>query len=146
MSVASLGCLGDQTTRDREQDLDRLLNFIDAVVATAITLLVLPLAEVAGEARNGHVGDLLRDNEDQLLGFALSFLVIAQLWFAQHRIVSNVVVQHRLVTRLMLAWTFTIVLLPFPTALVATGGSDPVTKACHIGTMAISSAPLDAMA
>jgi uncharacterized membrane protein len=29
----------------RERDLERLLTFIDAVVAIAITLLVLPLAE-----------------------------------------------------------------------------------------------------
>jgi len=135
-----------ETLRERERDLDRFLTFIDAVVAIAITLLVLPLVEVAGEARNGHVGDLLRDNESLLLGFALSFVVIAQLWANQHRIVSGLVVQDRTVTRLMLAWAFTIVLLPLPTALVAVAGSDPVTKVFYIGTMAVSSALLGAMA
>ena len=135
-----------ETLRERERDLDRFLTFIDAVVAIAITLLVLPLVEVAGEARNGHVGELLRENGSQLLGFALSFVVIAQLWANQHRIVSGLVVQDRTVTRLMLAWAFTIVLLPLPTALVAVAGSDPVTKVFYIGTMAVSSALLGAMA
>ncbi|MEO7943830.1 MAG: TMEM175 family protein [Marmoricola sp.] len=135
-----------ESLRERERDLDRFLTFVDAVVAIAITLLVLPLAEVAGDAVNGSVGDLLRENEALLLGFLLSFLVIAQLWFSQHRIVSNLVVQNPLVTRLMLAWTLTIVLLPFPTALVATAGSDPVTKVFYIGTMAISSSLLGLMA
>ena len=135
-----------ETRKERERDLDRFLTFVDAVVAIAITLLILPLAEVAGEARNGHVGDLLRDNEAQLLGFGLSFVVIAALWFSQHRIVSGVVVQNRLVSRLLVAWTFTIVLLPFPTALVAVAGSDPVTKVFYIGTMAVSSSLLGAMA
>ena len=131
---------------DRERDLNRFLTFIDAVVAIAITLLVLPLAEAAGDARNGSIGALLRDNDDLILGFMLSFLVIAQLWFSQHRIVSSLVVQEPFVTRTLLAWTFTIVLLPFPTALVARAGSDPVTKIFYIGTMACSSALLGLMA
>ena len=67
-----------ESFRDRERDLDRFLTFVDAVVAIAITLLVLPLAEAAGEIGEGSVGDLLRANEDKLLGFLLSFLVIAQ--------------------------------------------------------------------
>ena len=33
------------TEREWERDLDRFLTFVDAVVAIAITLLVLPLAE-----------------------------------------------------------------------------------------------------
>jgi uncharacterized membrane protein len=135
-----------ETLRDRERDLDRFLTFVDAVVAIAITLLVLPLAEAAAQIDNGSVGDLLRANEDKILGFLLSFLVIAQLWFAQHRIVSGLVVQDPMVTRFMLAWTLTIVVLPFPTALVAEVGSDPATKVFYIGTMAVSSTLLALMA
>ena len=134
-----------ETFRDRERDLDRLLTFVDAVVAIAITLLVLPLTEVAGEVGSSSVGDLLRANEDKLLGFLLSFLVIAQLWFAQHRILGGLVVQDPLVTRLLLAWTLTIVFLPFPTALVADVGRDPATKVLYIGTMTVSSALLGLM-
>jgi uncharacterized membrane protein len=131
---------------DRERDLDRFLTFIDAIVAIAITLLVLPLAEVATEVSGGSVSDLLRENDDLLLAFFLSFLVIAQLWMSQHHIVSGLVVQNALVTRLLLAWTLTIVLLPFPTALVAEVSDDPATKVLYIGTMALSSALLTLLA
>ena len=135
-----------ETLRDRERDLDRFLTFVDAVVAIAITLLILPLAEAAADIEEGSVGDLLRQNEDKLLGFFLSFVVIAQLWFAQQRIVSSLLVQDSLVTRLMLAWTLTIVFLPFPTALVAENGHDAATKILYVGTMAISSSLLALMA
>lgn len=131
---------------DRERDLDRFLTFIDAIVAIAITLLVLPLAEAATEVGDGSVGDLLRETDDKLLAFFLSFLVIAQLWMSQHYIVSGLVVQNTLVTRLLLAWTLTIVFLPFPTALVAEVSDDPATKILYIGTMALSSALLALLA
>ena len=39
---------------ERHRDLDRLLTFVDAVVAIAITLLVLPLAEGGGEVERGR--------------------------------------------------------------------------------------------
>ncbi len=130
----------------RERDLDRFLTFIDACVAIAITLLVLPLAEAATEVGEGSVGDLLRENDDKLLAFFLSFLVIAQLWMSQHHIVSGLVVQDALVTLLLLAWTLTIVFLPFPTALVAEVSDDPATKVLYIGTMAMSSAMLALLA
>ena len=135
-----------ETQRDRERDLDRFLTFVDAVVAIAITLLVLPLADAAAEVGTGSVGDLLREHEDQLLGFFLSFVVIAQLWFAQQRIVSSLVVQDALVTRLMITWTLTIVFLPFPTALVAQEGHQATTKVLYVGTMALSSLLLALMA
>ena len=41
-----------------ERGLDRLVTFLDAVVAIAITLLVLPLVEVLGEAPGEPLDDL----------------------------------------------------------------------------------------
>ena len=128
---------------ERERDLERLLTFVDAVVAIAITLLVLPLAEVARDARTGHVPELLREHSDDLVGFALSFVVIARLWTAQHAIVATLIRQNTAVIQLLLAWSFTIVFLPFPTALAtATSSDDGVAKLLYIGTMAVSSALL----
>lgn len=66
----------------RERDLDRLLTFVDAVVAIAITLLGLPLAEAAAGLGDRSVAELLQDQADHLFGFALSFAVIARLWVA----------------------------------------------------------------
>ena len=131
---------------DRERDLERLLTFIDAVVAIAITLLVLPLAEIGEEARTGHVAGLLREHANDLFGFFLSFVVIARLWLAQHHIVSCLVRQTRAVVGLLLAWTLTIVFLPFPTTLVAGTTNDATAKVLYVGTMAVSSALLALLA
>ena len=131
---------------DRERDLERLLTFIDAIVAIAITLLVLPLAEIGKDVRTGQVGALLDQHVDDLLGFFLSFVVIARLWFAQHDIVSGLVRQSPAVARLLIAWTLTIVFLPFPTTLVAGTSNDSLAKELYIGTMAVSSTLLALLA
>jgi uncharacterized membrane protein len=127
---------------ERHRDLDRLLTFIDAVVAIAITLLVLPLAEAGGEVGEGDAAQVLSTHSDDLIGFALSFAVIAQLWLGQHRIVSGLVRQRTALIWLLLAWAFTIVFLPFPTSLVTTTDHDPLAKILYVGTMAVSSAVL----
>jgi uncharacterized membrane protein len=127
---------------ERHRDLDRLLTFVDAVVAIAITLLVLPLAEAGAEVGEGDAAQVLSAHVDDLFGFALSFAVIAQLWVGQHRIVSGLVRQNTALIWLLLAWAFTIVFLPFPTSLVTTTDDDPLAKILYVGTMAVSSAVL----
>jgi len=124
---------------ERHRDLERLLTFVDAVVAIAITLLVLPLAELGSEIGDRTTAELLAEHSDDILGFVLSFVVIAQLWLAQHHIVSGLVRQNAAVIRLLMLWSFTIVVLPFPTSLITTTDHDPVAKTFYIGTMAISS-------
>jgi uncharacterized membrane protein len=127
---------------ERHRDLDRLLTFVDAVVAIAITLLVLPLAEAGAEVGEGDAAQVLSAHVDDLFGFALSFVVIAQLWLGQHRIVSGLVRQSNALIWLLLVWAFTIVFLPFPTSLVTTTDHDPLAKILYVGTMAVSSAVL----
>lgn len=135
-----------ESEQDRERDLDRFLTFVDAVVAIAITLLVLPLADMANEVGDGTVADLLREHRHDLLGFGLSFAVIAKFWFAQQRAVTSLVRLDMTVVWLLLTWTFTIVALPFGTALVAEAPDDPLTRLIYIGTMAVSSLLLTAIA
>ena len=127
---------------ERGRDLERLLTFVDAIVAIAITLLVLPLAEIGNAVQNGGAGELLREHTDDLLGFVLSFAVIARLWTAQHAILGTVVRQSTALVRLLLTWSLTIVFLPFPTSMAAATSNDSVAKVLYIGTMALSSAVL----
>jgi uncharacterized membrane protein len=131
---------------DRERDLERLLTFVDAVVAIAITLLVLPLAEVGAQVHDSSVAELLREHSVDIYGFLLSFTVIARLWVGQHRIVSSLIRQSTAVIWLLLAWSFTIVLLPFPTTLATGTSDDTVARAFYLGTMAVSSALLTCIA
>jgi uncharacterized membrane protein len=130
---------GELGQAERERDLDRVLTFVDAIVAIAITLLVLPLVELAPELRDGGtVHDLLRDHADELWAFALSFYVIARIWLSQHHTVAPLLMGNARITSLLITWTFTIVVLPFPTSLVASAGDQALTKVLYVGTMALS--------
>jgi uncharacterized membrane protein len=131
---------------DRERDLERLLTFVDAVVAIAITLLVLPLAEIGAEVNGRSVADVLAEHTDDIFGFLLSFAVIARLWVAQHRIVSSLIRQSTVLIWLLIGWSLTIVILPFPTTLVAATSDDTLARVLYLGTMTVSSALLAAIA
>ncbi|MBO1755956.1 TMEM175 family protein [Allobranchiibius sp. CTAmp26] len=132
---------------ERGRDLERLLTFIDAIVAIAITLLVLPLADLAsGVTDNQSVAALMRVHQAQIWSFLLSFAVIARLWFAQHRAVRHLQDADRAVSWLLVVWTLTIVFLPFPTALVAEAGHQATVKVLYIGTIAVSMAIIGVIA
>lgn len=139
--------MGD-TGNERQRDFGRFLTFIDAIVAIAITLLVLPLVDLAGGLDRGSVSHLLDQNQSQIWAFFLSFVVIADLWLAQHRVLHHVVASDPWILRLLLLWTLTIVTLPFPTALLAQGnaGHQATTKLLYVGTMAASSLVLALLA
>ena len=125
--------------RERERDLDRFLTFVDAIVAIAITLLVLPLVElIGGDLGDQRVADLLREHQAQFWSFLLSFVVIARLWLVQRRAVTNLTRLDTHVVTLLLAWALTIVFLPFPTALVAQTSGQTATKVLYFGTVLLS--------
>ncbi len=124
--------------RERERDLDRFLTFVDAIVAIAITLLVLPLVDVIDDLGEGSVTALLRAHQAEFWSFLLSFAVIARLWLVQRRAVTHLTRLDSQVVWLLLLWTLTIVFLPFPTALVAHTSDQVVTKALYIGTVLLS--------
>lgn len=125
------------------QDLGRFTTFLDAVVAIAVTLLVLPLVDLAVDAEpEKPLLDLLRDNLGLLASFVLSFLVIIQLWRAHHRLLEPVERYDGLLLRASVVWVFTIVFLPFPTRLISVYGTDRLELALYIGTLVLSTAAL----
>ncbi|HVQ96412.1 MAG TPA: TMEM175 family protein [Mycobacteriales bacterium] len=132
-------------TERRRRDFDRLLTFVDAIVAIAITLLVLPLAELSSDIGDQPVSHLLRTHQGQFFSFLLSFAVIARLWFAQHESLRNVLIAPDRLGVLLMVWTATIVFLPFPTALLADAGSQVLTKVLYIGTITLNVAVVAAM-
>ena len=123
-----------------DRGLDRLITFLDAVVAIAITLLVLPLVDVLpDEARTLALGDLLTDEAGRFGVFTLSFAVIAQLGLAHHRLVERVGSYDLPFVVVNLAWVLTVVLLPFATEVAAVYGEDRLAVAVYIGTVTVSS-------
>ena len=129
---------------------DRLVFFTDAVTAIAITLLILPLVELVPEFASTHgdhatVAAFIQLYWTQIWSFALSFLIIARLWMANHETLEAVERQSPRLMWLDVAWSFTIVVLPLATALVSVVHSDRSSYAFYIGTMAASSILLTAI-
>jgi uncharacterized membrane protein len=135
-------------TQQRSRDLERLLTFVDAVAAVAITLLVLPLVDLAGEIHSSSdsVGDLITAHSGRFWAFGLSFVVIARLWVAQHEVMRAAVAANRYVLWWLILWSLAIVFLPFPTALLPIGGDQPITKVLYMGTLAVASTCLALLA
>ena len=126
-----------------DRGLDRFATFVDAVVAIAITLLVLPLVDVAGEREPGQsVGALLGDHLGQFAAFALSFVVIARLWLVHHAVSERVGAYDAVVVRSSLLWVFTIVVLPFPTELLPLADGGRTVFALYVGDLTLSSLAL----
>ena len=124
-----------------DRGLDRFVTFLDAVVAIAITLLVLPLVDVLGSAHLPHdVAAVFTQNGDRFFSFLLSFAVIARLWMAHHRVVERVGAYDGAFVLVNFGWALTIVFLPFSTLLISEFPStDRLAVGVYIGTITLSS-------
>lgn len=119
---------------------ERLKAFVDAVVAIAMTLLILPLLESVSEAADvgTDTGAFLAEHSGQLMSFTLSFVLIAAFWMEHHSQYQQV----RRVTPALLwinvAWMLTIVWLPVPTAMLGQMHPDPLQALLYIGTLILT--------
>jgi uncharacterized membrane protein len=126
-----------------DRGLDRLITFLDAVVAIAITLLVLPLVDVLPDMEGVvDLDDLLAETAPRFAAFALSFAVIARFWLVHHRLVEQVGSYDGAFVLINLLWAMTIVLLPFATEVAGVYGDDRLAIIVYVGTMTLSSACL----
>ena len=125
-----------------DRGLDRLVTFLDAVVAIAITLLVLPLVDLVGvEGDAPRASAVLGDHVGELAVFLLSFVVIARLWVAHHALLEHAGSYDTAFLWANLGWALTIVVLPFATQLTRSS-DDTLARGVYIGTMAASAACL----
>jgi hypothetical protein len=96
----------------------RVLAFSDAVFAIAITLLTINL-----EVRPGLHGAAFTRAVHQLLpalgAYALSFLILGQLWLAHHRIFGVIARVDYVVLRRNLLFLGLIAVMPFPVRLLS---------------------------
>ena len=120
---------------------ERLKAFIDAVVAIAMTLLILPLMEsvIALGHEGKGVQEYLAEDGMQLFSFALSFLLIATFWMTHHRIFDRVESTTNAMVWTQVAWMFTIVWLPVPTAMLGSMDTSTVQKLLYIGSLLLTS-------
>src|SRR5262245_24860305 len=117
-----------------DRGFDRLVFFSDAVVAIAITLLILPVLDRVG--RRGSVLDLWHDSRSLLLAFALSFAVIAEFWINHHALFEAVARYNDALVWVNMFWLASIVFLPFPTEVLGVKGTDDAAvRAFYIGSV-----------
>ncbi|SER28958.1 TMEM175 family protein [Microlunatus flavus] len=123
---------------------ERLVFFTDAVVAIALTLLVLPLVDLVPEARRSGLGlgALLRENLGELGSFLLSFVVIFRFWWAHHQLFRHVSRLNRAVVGWNLLWMVSIVFMPVPTAIITAYSPSAGTVLLYVGTLVVSSGAL----
>ncbi len=116
---------------------ERAKAFIDAVIAIAMTLLILPLMESASEiGDHSAVWDWFREHDGQVITFLISFALIGSFWLGHHRVFSHVEHVSAPLLWLSIGWLLTIVWLPVATALTgraANGSSGAVVV--YIGSM-----------
>lgn len=128
---------------------ERLKTFADAVVAIAMTLLVLPVMEQTVEQSRHAEGawSLMRSLHNTIVALVMSFLMIAIVWMIHHRMFSRVERVDGTVTWLMLVSMATIVWLPVPTVMVySVTESDWTLKLLYTGTFVVNYGVMAAIA
>jgi uncharacterized membrane protein len=122
-----------------ERGLDRLVNFSDATVAIAITLLILPLVDDATKIGTESFGQFFSANFWELFAFGISFAVIARFWVVHHRIFESVAQYSVSMLWFNFIWLFAIVMIPFTANLLSNGrGERADVYALYIGNMLLA--------
>nr|WP_243845302.1 TMEM175 family protein [Microbacterium halimionae] len=122
---------------------ERFKAFTDAVVAIALTLLILPLMESVGEfASEFSTGEWFAEESAKIASFLISFAVIAVFWLGHHRMFANVEHVDGSLMWLTFGWMLTIVALPVTTAISTAFSADVLQLLVYMGLMLVSSVVL----
>jgi uncharacterized membrane protein len=126
-----------QETQALPFGLDRLVFFSDAVIAIAITLLVLDLRvpEVAAELASDPER-VLTNLLPKVLGYTVSFWVIALYWVAHHRCYRYMRGYDRRLIYLNFLFLMFIAFMPFPTGLLFSSPVRTIPVMLYAGTAA----------
>ena len=99
--------------------LDRIAFFSDAVMAIAITLLVIDLR--LPDRSHGELFSQLALLQGRLLGYFISFMMVASFWEAHHRMFRYFQTYDRRFLWLNNFFLMFIAFLPFPTSIIGKG-------------------------
>jgi uncharacterized membrane protein len=118
-------------------DADRVLAFSDAIFAIAITLLTLKL-EVRPGLHGAAFPRELRGLLPSLGAYALSYVILGELWLIHHRIFSIIArVDTPILTR-NLAFLGLIAVMPFPVRLLSDYHDRPLAVAVYALTFILA--------
>jgi uncharacterized membrane protein len=118
----------DPVARAGHLEYDRILFFTDAVFAIAITLLIVDLP-VQIERAHGTLNAAVQLRRDLpgILGFGISFAVVALFWLAHHSMFRYIKAIDRPLMLLNLLFLGIIAFLPYPTELLSASSNSKPT-------------------
>lgn len=102
-------------------EFDRALNFVDAIFGFSVTLLVTTLQVPPAEAWQSLPALLSTGLGDQLMAFAISFVVVAGFWRANHRMIATFSALDGATLRMLIYLVAFVIFIPFTTKAI----SDP---------------------
>ena len=110
--------------KPESETVSRLLNFSDAIVAIAVTLLVLPLIDIEPPGPGQTVWQVIGDNTGQFVAFFISFAITLVYWRRHHKMFDGLVAFTPNLLFFNTAWLLLIVLFQFPSRMVG-DSADP---------------------
>jgi uncharacterized membrane protein len=117
--------------------IDRLVTFTDAVVAIAITLVALPLVDVAGDVHSP--AEFFAQSGFAVTAAGISFAVIGSFWRDHHHLFLRATDYPPLMLRVTLVWLACIVFLPVATVIdVRSHSGDRLAYLLYLGTILLA--------
>jgi uncharacterized membrane protein len=117
----------------------RLAGFSDAVVAIAITLVVLPLVESARDVTHESAETFFHDNRWAFVAAAISFGAIGRLWREHHRLYLRATGSTEFQVRLNLLWLSAVMFVPVATVLeVSISYQNRLVSGCYVGAVLVA--------
>lgn len=104
--------------------LDRLINFTDAVVAVAITVLVLPLAGLGFDQEQTSIWEILVDNSGLIFSYFFTFFIVGWMWLTHNRILNDLESFDTTIFWLNLFWLSAIAFLPVSSSIFGTSAPE----------------------
>ena len=92
---------------------DRFINFTDAVVAIALTLMVLPLINIAGPEENETVWMVLSANSGAIIAYLMAFAIVSNSWLQHNQLVNDMRAYNGAIFWLNTAWLALIAMIPW---------------------------------
>ena len=136
--------------RDDAPPVNRLLTLSDAVIAIALTLLVLQLRvptldQVSDPTSAADLAAQLGKGSAQLVTYVISFYVIAQFWLVHRHVFRLIGDQEAGLEWWNFAFLFTITVMPFTSTLLGDFVSNPLAVDIFALNLLIASLATQAM-
>jgi len=111
---------------EEEYDFDRHVTFVDAAVAIALTLLILPLVDASSDVAAGTMTarEWYRENSQTISAFALGFLVVSDMWIDQAALFIRLKRCSKPLRVLHFCWLIFVVFMPVSSNLTYAGAKE----------------------